>query len=292
MKKILFLILCVMLIGGCQKQGTIDRDVENKQGEDIVDKDKDGATSPDDETGDKARGDNGEEEMYTFTAIVGKTLEKGLNVFVLDYGYMKKFEPLSVSYDKELDAALGDIVEITFNGMVLESYPGQIGAEKITVKEKKGEGWPATEMLDEDYFKEENIKDGNLVIVHGKEGGADLLWNFLSHTQTGIINFLRMISFTDEGDPIVTDVLYDGTSYHVFTDSSRDAFRGDYPNIQAAEYIYLNSYTKDGETVWYLANRENISNEEYEKSFDPEQEKDWIDKFVFYPSSKEGQVVN
>jgi hypothetical protein len=65
-------------------------------------------------------------------------------------------------------------------------------------------------------------------------------------------------------------------------DSSRDAFGGKDNTISKYEYLYLNTYEKDDKLVIYLADRNDITNEEFEKSIESEKEEDRIDMFVIY----------
>jgi len=103
-----------------------------------------------------------------------------------------------------------------------------------------------------------------------------------------VLNFKNIGSFsafyrlnTIEGDPIITDILFDGQNYHVFTDNTRDKFAGS-TESNHYEYKFLNTYQKDDLEITYLANRNDISNEEYEKSMKSEKEEDKIEQYVLY----------
>ncbi len=225
-------------------------------------------------------------DKVTFTAVVLDSYDNGLSVFTLKGANMNGFEPLSVHYDKGIEASIGDIVEIRFDGTVAESYPGQIWAKKVRIIEKRVDNWPATKDIAKDYPYEDAIKDKNFVLGFSEVHGEELLESFINHSSNGIIAYLRKVNYTVEGDPIITDILFDGQNYHVFNDNTRDKFAGS-TDSNPYEYKYLNTYQKDGLEITYLANRNDITNEEYEKSMESDKEEDKIEQYVLYYNSSD-----
>lgn len=47
---------------------------------------------------------------------------------------------------------------------------------------------------------------------------------FLDNVKEGNEDKIRIVSYTDEGDPIIKDVSYDGSSIYAETDTTRDKF--------------------------------------------------------------------
>lgn len=218
-----------------------------------------------------------------FKAMIVKTSETSFIAINLDKSLsLGMFEPMSVGYKEQLYVEVGDVVEIKFNGMMAESYPVQITASSVKVIEKAESGWPASAMIPENYTYEDAVLDKNLVIGHGKVEGKDYLTTFVGNSESGLVSFLRVVAYTIEGDPIIKDILFDGKTYYAVYDSSRDAFGGKDNTITKYEYQYLNTYEKDNKLVIYLANRNDITDEEFEKSIESDREEDRIDMFVIY----------
>ncbi len=70
--------------------------------------------------------------------------------------------------------------------------------------------------------------DGVFVLVHGKaEKGQDIWEAFLKHVDAGEAAQAEIVRFTVEGDPIIETVYYDGETFYLCVDNSRDAYRGE-----------------------------------------------------------------
>ncbi len=218
-------------------------------------------------------------DAYIFEAIVLSKESKSLSVFVTEEGKgFRKFDPVNVSYDtSQLDVLMGDIVEISYNGIIAESYPSQIGADNIEIKEKVENNWPATSSIPDDYTVEAAIQDNCFVVTLDKVEANERLNSFIENTKAGIIGLIRRISYTIEGDPIITDIIFDGIKYYVFEDSTRDKFASDDVKIYKKEYLYVNTYEKENYQTIYLANRDDITATEYEKSLNSSNSEDYLD---------------
>ncbi len=68
------------------------------------------------------------------------------------------------------------------------------------------------------------VADGAVVIAHTESYNFDRLESFLQTVATGEPDFVRIIDYTTEGDPIITDYQYDGERFTVTSDNTRDTF--------------------------------------------------------------------
>lgn len=213
-------------------------------------------------------GIKGTGKKYTFDAIVISASEGSLMVAAAGKGEgLSPFEPASVSYGK-IDKDIfkrGTLIRITFDGTVRESYPVQLTAKKIAVLEEVKDNWPPTLQLARDYSAEAAKEDGCYVTGVVSEENKDAAVHFIENSSEGICAYLREVSYTDEGDPVIVDFIYDGRKYYVITDVTRDAFAGTGNKIIQKEYSYANTYEKDGKKIIYLADKKGITSKEYEE---------------------------
>ncbi len=183
-------------------------------------------------------------------------------------GILSPFEPASVFYKAVKESfPRGTLIRITFDGTVRESYPVQVTAKDIAVIQEVKDNWPPTMQIDSTYSPEEAIADGCYVEnINGKNNNKNLevAVRFWQNASQGICAYLRKVTYTTEGDPIIADIIYDGTKFYAVTDSTRDSFLGTGSRISSKEYSFLNTYEKDGKKIIYLANKEQVSQEEYE----------------------------
>jgi hypothetical protein len=84
---------------------------------------------------------------------------------------------------------------------------------------------------------------------------------FYENALLGIPAFMRTMHYTFEGNPIITDYMYDVEVYVVTTDSSRDRF-GARLELAQATYRYLVPYAHSrpygAQTTYYLSNMPEI----------------------------------
>lgn len=254
MKSIIILIILLITNIGCSKKEILDT-----------------KTNPD---------------SVSFEAIVVSKNENSLMV-VANEGdkVFGRFEPVQVGYvTDDLSVTMGDLIQIEFNGAIRESYPCQIGADQITVVKRAEGKWPASSEIPEVYPLEEAVLDQCFVVALDKTESEDLLLRFLDHSQNGIISYLRKVSYTIEGDPIITDFLFDGKKYYIFEDVSRDKFASG--ELYKYEYQYINTYETNNRKEMYFANRNDISNTEYENSRNGNNANDFIDSYPLYNKMK------
>ena len=281
MKK-LFCIMAVLLI--CTGCSLIKEAPDSDNGNTATVTSDDNSTGSDgsNTTGNGNTADTGKEEVLLNGIVISKD-DSGIMIAVADTSTgFRRFDPVSVHYANasSLNVGMGDIIKISFDGRVAESYPGQIWADEISIVEKVQDNWPATRLIPEDYSFEEAAADNCFVIGNDKKESEDRMKLFVDNTTNGMVGYLRRVVYTTEGDPVITDFIFDGNKYYVFEDMSRDAFAGNGDKLYKKIYSYINTYEKENNKIFYLADRNDITNEEYEKSMTSSNSKDLIDTYM------------
>ncbi|QTD41906.1 DUF4362 domain-containing protein [Sporosarcina sp. Te-1] len=77
---------------------------------------------------------------------------------------------------------------------------------------------------DKEGSSTKSVEDVDVINHHRGIEGLEKMERFYSDFQNGKTSDLRIVHYTLEGDPIVTDLAYDGKKLQVTFDSSRDAF--------------------------------------------------------------------
>ncbi len=99
---------------------------------------------------------------------------------------------------------------------------------------------------------EELLETDAFVVAHGEVKNGMIEWeSFLEDSQSGISASVDLIEFTVEGDAIITAIVYDGQTYHMVMDYTRDAWGR--TGIVEYEYKYLYTHTQDGRAVVVLS---------------------------------------
>ncbi|MPM29431.1 hypothetical protein SDC9_75971 [bioreactor metagenome] len=113
------------------------------------------------------------------------------------------------------------------------------------------------------YSADDGTADGVYVSVFTSQGtqvfNQELIDAFYAKAFMGLPAFVRTMSYTDEGDPIIVDYSYDGKVFTVTADTTRDKF-GE-RNITAGTYRYLVLHDRaqgTHEPIYYLSSEENI----------------------------------
>ncbi|WP_332646659.1 DUF4362 domain-containing protein [Lysinibacillus sp. 54212] len=71
---------------------------------------------------------------------------------------------------------------------------------------------------------EKGVGDVDVLNSHGSIEGLEKMVHFYDNVQNGVPSDLRIVHYTIEGDPIITDLSYDGKSFEVTYDTTRDKF--------------------------------------------------------------------
>jgi hypothetical protein len=77
---------------------------------------------------------------------------------------------------------------------------------------------------------------------------------------------IRMVQYTFEGDPIISDITFDGNKFAVWYDTTRDAFGNQ--KIRMSEYAHMLEYNMESVIHVFLTNEEAITDEQYENGID------------------------
>ena len=119
----------------------------------------------------------------------------------------------------------GTEVFITYTGEVMESYPTQINALEIQTETMYT---TKIEELPEKYDLTKAIADHCVIATNNnKMYNKDELDRFIENVKNNIPDFIRCISFTTEGDMLITDVNFEGSnSFRVCFDWTRDKWSG------------------------------------------------------------------
>ncbi len=159
-----------------------------------------------------------------FRAIVLSCNEKTLIVKPLEEKDIKVFsDKVSIGLGNNNDMIYmeGQELLITYTGDVMDTYPTQIRTTKI---QTETEYKTKIEDLPKDYNIIEAIKDNCVVSIHNKKlYNKDELDRFIENVNNNRADFMRCISFTTEGDILITDVNFEGSnSFRVTFDWTRD----------------------------------------------------------------------
>lgn len=119
----------------------------------------------------------------------------------------------------------GTEVFITYTGGVMESYPTQINALEIQTETMYT---TKIEELPEEYELTQAIADHCVIIANNnKMYNKEELDRFIENVKNNIPDFIRCIGFTTEGDMLITDVNFEGSSsFRVCFDWTRDKWSG------------------------------------------------------------------
>ena len=115
------------------------------------------------------------------------------------------------------------------------------------------------------YSPEEAVESGDYVDVQGDISNKDTMTDFLTKVENCEETFLRTVTYTADGDPIIYDFYYDGEKFTVTTDYTRYP-RGTFGArsfiIDTKEYKYMKTYSRivDDHIYSYIfmTNLENI----------------------------------
>lgn len=124
----------------------------------------------------------------------------------------------------------------------------------------------ALNKLPKEYASEAAAANGDYVNVHGQISNEDKLTAFLDAASAKKRAAVRMVQYTVEGDPIISDIIFDGGKFTVWYDTTRDAFGEQ--KITQSEYQNMLEYEADGTTYIFLTNEKEITKDLFENGFD------------------------
>ena len=148
--------------------------------------------------------------------------------------------------------------------------------------EKKAEFFSEErDFVPEDYSPEEAAADGCFVLVEGDVfANEEALRAFAEKTGGGTPDSLRIVNYYEElGDvALITDIVYDGDLYHYFHDETRLGNQARQTWKRTFGYLHV---VEEGQ-LYYLADRKEITYEEYKQSLMTPDGKDAFDQATIY----------
>lgn len=115
----------------------------------------------------------------------------------------------------------------------------ELGSSGITADTPYG--FQKLEQVPKDYTKEDAVRDGVVVVSHNSIENGGKIVEFIDHVRNNTASMLRVMQFTDEGDPIIKDIIYTVEQDNYFivkTDNTRDNF-GSSNGIIETIYSYI-----------------------------------------------------
>jgi hypothetical protein len=101
-----------------------------------------------------------------------------------------------------------------------------------------------------------------------------VLKSFMDKVKQGVSAQLTVVSYTDEGDPVLTVVQYTGELFLAVVDTSRDRFS--HGGIEEFKFTKLITFKEGSRNTVHLFNTD-VTLQEYMKSMMSSNSADWID---------------
>lgn len=95
-----------------------------------------------------------------------------------------------------------------------------------SIEESSRDNESGTEPMTKERPIVEGVKDVDVFNTHGGIEGFEKMQDFYETLQKGVASDLRIVHYTIEGAPIVTDLTFNGDSLEVEHDSTRDPYGG------------------------------------------------------------------
>jgi paraquat-inducible protein B len=122
-----------------------------------------------------------------------------------------------------------------------------VGCSGLTDK-NNGEG--NAEENHPDAVEYNGVQNTDVVDTHGQVENVNELDDFVDHVKANVEDEVRIIQYTVEGDPMITDLVYDGQSISYTHDTTRDNFGNGEVTTTRCETI--TKRTSNIETVYQL----------------------------------------
>ncbi len=117
------------------------------------------------------------------------------------------------------------------------------------MNEEQAETTAGAPELEDKLLYDESI---DYINRHGEITNKETMDNFLATVSGGESAYMRKVDITVEGDPIITDISFDGEMFTVVYDTTHDAYgSGEITTTAYKNYI---TYSKDGFLWHYFAN--------------------------------------
>lgn len=185
----------------------------------------------------------------TITGEDALIIKQVLNDFIYD----KELCNGIYSYEIIIDDKEHYIIKRDCKAIVKDDKQAEITEEELKTIEgiidNNIDGYKLIEEIPQEYPMQQAIKDGCVVISYNTVFNKSKLDSFITNTNANNENrksdFIRIVKYTNEGDPIITDLQYKKDDGYTLTyDNTRDAFGAD-TKVTTYDDIPSNIYTID-----------------------------------------------
>ncbi|MEO4054754.1 DUF4362 domain-containing protein [Solibacillus sp. CAU 1738] len=111
------------------------------------------------------------------------------------------------------------IIFLLFFGVILSACNSQNEINSLSTS-----GEPQSTVEDNSEIKVKGLKNVDVLNSHGSIEGLERMIRFYDNLQNGVPSDLRIVHYTIEGDPIISDLSYVGEFLEVKYDTTRDKF--------------------------------------------------------------------
>lgn len=116
------------------------------------------------------------------------------------------------------------------------------------------------------YPVEDAIADGNYVSLINGSHNEDVMAEFINNIDAGEPAFVRTVTYTRDGDPIICDFSFDGEVFAVTVDNTRDKFGN--PQTLSNNYNNLITYEQSGRLYYVITDLTEITQEQQSSGID------------------------
>lgn len=110
------------------------------------------------------------------------------------------------------------------------------------------------------YDSKQAIANGDVVSIHGKITNLNKLDDFMSKIYNGEKDSVRITTYTNEGDAIITDLNFDGKIIECNFDTRRDKFSSENDRkIMKYKFTKFNKEIQNDMDVYFLTDDNNSS---------------------------------
>ncbi len=130
--------------------------------------------------------------------------------------------------------------------------------------------------LPEEYAREDAIANGDYVYTGRGYANEEKMTALLDAVAAKKSAAIRITRYTDEGDPIIADVVFDGSKFTVQNDTTRDKFGPQ--ALTQSEYLYMLEHENQGTTFLILTKEAEMTDELFQNNPDQFLLKFWKDE--------------
>lgn len=135
--------------------------------------------------------------------------------------------------------------------LVNETIKYDVNVKQITAN------YTSLEDLSAKFDLDDAIRNNCFVYIDGREYNKEVYTTFISNYESQEPVIARVAKNTDEGDTIVLDLDYDGSTITVKEDSTRDKFASkENQKIITTQYNHTGQLEKDNNSYWVVYNKD------------------------------------